>query len=62
MLFAVPTLTALCCGSADAQEQRPGPFTPSVAGTTHPVAPKRGMVVAQEKVAARIGAEVLARG
>jgi gamma-glutamyltranspeptidase/glutathione hydrolase len=60
--FAALTLIALCCGSADAQDQRRDPFTPSTVGTIHPVAAKHGMVVAQEKVAARIGADVLARG
>jgi gamma-glutamyltranspeptidase / glutathione hydrolase len=61
-VLAALTLFAVCCGSADAQGQRRGSFTPSTAGTIHPVAAKHGMVVAQEKIAARIGADVLARG
>jgi gamma-glutamyltranspeptidase/glutathione hydrolase len=48
MLVAILTPIAQCCGSADAQDQRRGPFTPSAAGTIHPVAAKHGMVVAQE--------------
>jgi gamma-glutamyltranspeptidase/glutathione hydrolase len=62
LLFAVLTLSAVSCGPADAQDQRRGLFTPSVAGASHPVVAKSGMVVAQEKIAARIGADVLARG
>ncbi len=61
-LFALLTLIVACCGSADAQDQRRGLLTPSAAGTIHPVVAKHGMVVAQEKIAARIGADVLARG
>jgi gamma-glutamyltranspeptidase / glutathione hydrolase len=62
MVLAALTLIAVCCGPVDAQEQRRGLFTPSTGGTIQPVAAKHGMVVAQEKVAARIGADVLARG
>jgi gamma-glutamyltranspeptidase/glutathione hydrolase len=58
---AAVVLIALCCATA-AQDQRRGSFTPSVAGITHPVAARHGMVVAQEKIAARIGADVLAHG
>jgi gamma-glutamyltranspeptidase/glutathione hydrolase len=47
---------------AAAQDPHRGLFRPSVAGAIHPVTAKHGMVVAQEKVAARIGADVLARG
>jgi gamma-glutamyltranspeptidase/glutathione hydrolase len=43
-----------------AQEQR-AVYTPAP-GTTHPVAAKHGMVVAQEKIAAQVGAEVMAQG
>jgi gamma-glutamyltranspeptidase/glutathione hydrolase len=59
---AVLALIAICFGRADAQDQRRGLFTPSVTGAIHPVVAKHGMVVAQEKLAARIGADVLARG
>jgi gamma-glutamyltranspeptidase/glutathione hydrolase len=61
-LVVVLALVAIGFGPADAQDQRRGLFTPSAAGVIHPVAAKHGMVVAQEKVAARIGADVLARG
>src|SRR5258708_1522643 len=61
-LFALLTLIVACCGWDDAQDQRRGLLTPSAAGTIHPVVAKHGMVVAQEKIAARIGADVLARG
>jgi gamma-glutamyltranspeptidase / glutathione hydrolase len=47
---------------ADAQEQRRGFYSPAAADTIHAVAAERGMVVAQEKTAARIGADVLKRG
>ena len=61
-LFAVLTLIVACCGSAAAQDQHRGYFISSAAGATHPAVAKHGMVVAQERVAARIGADVLARG
>ncbi|GAB1717829.1 MAG: gamma-glutamyltransferase 1, Threonine peptidase, MEROPS family T03 [Nitrobacter sp.] len=47
---------------ASAQDVRPGVSRPPAAGTVRPTAAKHGMVVAQEKLAARIGADVLARG
>jgi gamma-glutamyltranspeptidase/glutathione hydrolase len=62
LLFAVLALMAVCGGPVDAQDLRRGLFIPSVTGATHPVVAKQGMVVAQEKIAARIGADVLARG
>ena len=37
-------------------------YTPAPPGTVRPVAAKHGMVVAQEKIAARVGADVMARG
>ena len=45
-----------------AQEQRRGSYTPPAAGTVHAVVAEHGMVVAQEKIAAQIGADVLKRG
>jgi gamma-glutamyltranspeptidase / glutathione hydrolase len=45
---------------ATAQERRDS--TPILADTVHAVAAEHGMVVAQEKLAARIGADVLRRG
>jgi gamma-glutamyltranspeptidase/glutathione hydrolase len=47
---------------AAAQEQRRGFYTPPAAGTLHAVEAAHGMVVAQEKTAAQIGADVLKRG
>ncbi|WP_213775637.1 gamma-glutamyltransferase [Bradyrhizobium sp. dw_78] len=50
------------CLPASAQEQRRGFYTPPASGTLHAVAAAHGMVVAQEKTAAQIGADVLKRG
>jgi gamma-glutamyltranspeptidase / glutathione hydrolase len=47
---------------AVAQEQRRGSYTPAAADTVHPISAEHGMVVAQEKTAARIGTEILKRG
>jgi len=55
-------LTLACLGTADAQDQRRAAPEPLAAGAVHPVVARHGMVVAQEKIAARIGADVLARG
>jgi len=56
-VFAIVALTMLHA-PASAQDFRGGPALRS----EHPVAAKHGMVVAQEKLAAKIGADVLARG
>ena len=56
-VFAIVALTTLHA-PASAQDFRGGRALRS----EHPVAAKHGMVVAQEKLAAKIGAEVLARG
>ena len=48
--------------SAAAQEQRRGFYTPAAADTIHSIAAEHGMVVAQEKTAARIGTDILRRG
>lgn len=53
-------VTLLSPGAA--QEQRRGFYTPPAAGTLHAVTATHGMVVAQEKTAAQIGADVLKRG
>jgi gamma-glutamyltranspeptidase / glutathione hydrolase len=58
--FAVIVLMAACCLPAIAQERRDN--TPILADTIHAVAAEHGMVVAQEKMAAHIGADVLRRG
>ena len=50
------------CLPATAQEQRRGFYTPPAADTVHAVVAEHGMMVAQEKVAAGIGADVLKSG
>ena len=45
-----------------AQDSRHGYYAPPAIETLRPVAAKHGMVVAQEKVAAQIGRDVLSRG
>jgi gamma-glutamyltranspeptidase/glutathione hydrolase len=61
-LLAAIALVVACCLPAAAQEQRRGFYTPPAADTVHSVVAEHGMVVAQEKTAARIGADVLKRG
>src|SRR5579864_575364 len=61
-ILTVPLFAFLLCGLADAQEQRRGFYTPPAADTIHAIPAEHGMVVAQEKIAARIGTEVLKRG
>jgi gamma-glutamyltranspeptidase/glutathione hydrolase len=60
--FAAIAIVALLCVPAAAQEQRRGAYTPPAADAIHAVFAEQGMVVAQEKTAARIGAEILQRG
>jgi gamma-glutamyltranspeptidase/glutathione hydrolase len=55
-------LVVACALPATAQEQRRGFYAPAAADSTHPVVAEHGMVVAQEKTAARIGADILRRG
>ena len=55
-------LAAACTLPTAAQEQRGGFYTPPAADAIHPVVAEHGMVVAQEKIAARVGADVLRRG
>ena len=55
----------LLCGLqafARAQDARPSVYNPSYSGGIAPVTAKDGLVVAQEKIAAEVGADVLARG
>ncbi|MEO6381407.1 MAG: gamma-glutamyltransferase [Nitrobacter sp.] len=61
IFFAIAALMVLFV-PASAQDARLGSSAPPASGATRPVAAKHGMVVAQEKIAARIGADVLARG
>jgi len=55
-------LAVACTLPAAAQEARRGLYAPPAADTIHSVAADHGMVVAQEKTAARIGADILRRG
>jgi gamma-glutamyltranspeptidase/glutathione hydrolase len=55
------TLAIIACGASNAQQGR-GFYTPPAPGTFHPALAEFGMVVAQEKLAARIGADILRRG
>src|ERR1700731_122904 len=55
-------LAVACTLPAAAQEARRGLYAPPAADAIHPVAADHGMVVAQEKTAARIGADILRRG
>ncbi len=59
--LAALVLAASGCGSSEAQEGR-SVYTPPAAGTFHPVPGEFGMVVAQEKLAAQIGADILRQG
>ncbi len=56
---------ALLCGlstSMQAQDARHSPYNPSFSSTIAPTAGKQGLVVAQENIAAQVGAEILAQG
>jgi len=61
-IFAIIALILASCLPAAAQEQRRAFYTPPAADAVHAVAAEHGMVVAQEKIAAQIGADVLKRG
>jgi gamma-glutamyltranspeptidase / glutathione hydrolase len=61
-ISAAILLVVAYCAPAAAQEQRRGSYAPPGADAIHAVATEHGMVVAQEKVAARLGADVLRRG
>jgi gamma-glutamyltranspeptidase/glutathione hydrolase len=60
-LLAVLALGIASC-VASAQEGRRTFYTPPEAGTVHPVPAEHGMVVAQERLAAEIGADILRQG
>src|SRR3979411_1570072 len=60
--LAALALAAICRGASDAQEGPRGFYPPPAAGTFHPVPGEFGMVVAQEKLAAQIGADILRQG
>lgn len=55
-------LALACALPTAAQEQGRGLYTPPATETTRAVVAEHGMVVAQEKTAARIGADILKRG
>jgi gamma-glutamyltranspeptidase / glutathione hydrolase len=61
-LFAAVLLLVATCVPAASQEQRRGFYAPPAADTVHPVFAEKGMVVAQERIAARIGADILKNG
>jgi gamma-glutamyltranspeptidase/glutathione hydrolase len=61
-ILATILLVVAYCVPAGAQEQRRGPYTPPASDAIHAVVAEHGMVVAQEKIAARLGADVLRRG
>jgi gamma-glutamyltranspeptidase/glutathione hydrolase len=55
-------LAVACAMPAAAQQQHSNFYTPPAVDTIHPVVAEHGMVVAQEKIASRVGADVLRRG
>jgi gamma-glutamyltranspeptidase / glutathione hydrolase len=59
-IFAGLVLVVACCVPAGAQERRE--YKPFPADAVHAVAAEHGMVVAQEKIGARIGADILRQG
>ena len=61
-IFAGLVLLVASCLPAAAQDQRRGAYMPPAADAIHAVVAEHGMVVAQEKMAASIGADVLKSG
>jgi gamma-glutamyltranspeptidase/glutathione hydrolase len=61
-LFIGIALAVICTLPAVAQEQGRPVYKPAPSDSAQPSVTERGMVVAQEKTAARIGAEILRRG
>src|ERR1700676_5440694 len=59
-LFAAIALVVTFCLPAAAQERHE--YVPAAADTAHAVPAEHGMVVAQEKIGARVGADILRRG
>jgi gamma-glutamyltranspeptidase/glutathione hydrolase len=60
-LFAAITLVVAFCIPAAGQEQRRD-YVPAAADTIHGVPAEHGMVVAQERIGARVGADILRQG
>src|SRR2546430_7502389 len=61
-ILATILLVVAYCVPAAAQEQHRRFYTPPASDAIHAVVAEHGMVVAQEKIAARLGADVLRRG
>ncbi|HXL12568.1 MAG TPA: gamma-glutamyltransferase [Bradyrhizobium sp.] len=61
-ILASLVLLVACCLPAVAQDQGRRAYTPPAADSIQAVVAEHGMVVAQEKIAARIGAELLKSG
>src|SRR6266481_4588796 len=59
-IFAAIALVVVCCVPASAQRREF--YTPLAADAIHAVRAEHGMVVAQEKLAAQIGADILRQG
>src|SRR5258705_8702910 len=60
--LATILLVVAYCVPAAAQEQRRSRYIPPASDAIRAVVAEHGMVVAQEKIAARLGADVLRRG
>src|SRR5215813_7565050 len=61
-IFAVIALISAFVLPAAAQERGRGVYTPPSLDSVHASLAEHGMVVAQEKIAARIGADILRQG
>src|SRR5438105_15374995 len=61
-IFATIALAVALIVPATAQERGRAFYTPAAADTIHSIAAVHGMVVAQEKISARVGADVLLQG
>jgi len=61
-ILATIALAAFLVVPATAQERGRGAYTPPAADTIHSITAEHGMVVAQEKISARIGADILKQG
>ena len=62
IVAALLLIVVSCLPAAAQQERHRGDYTPPAADAVHSVFAEHGMVVAQEKISARIGADVLRRG
>ncbi|HEX9471418.1 MAG TPA: gamma-glutamyltransferase, partial [Bradyrhizobium sp.] len=62
LLLVAAVLVAALGVPAAAQEQRRGSYMPPAADAIHAIVAEHGMVVAQEKIAAHVGADVLKHG